>query len=308
MYQYILFGGTTEGRVIARALAKKNVKSAVFVATEYGEQALEFDDEKDGTGIRAKSNAGNEAERGAVILAKSDSECDAKSDSESDSECDAGKNANDAQNGVRDVFARRIDELEMRRLFEEHLPKMVIDATHPYAAIVSGNISRAAKASGVKYVRVLRPSTSDRIMKSEDGVTFFQSIEQMVDWLNSLGGRIFSTLGAKDLPSLAKIRDFEKRVLVRILPTVEGISSCNELGFPMKHILGLHGPFSEEYNMAQYRANGADIVITKDTGRAGGFDEKVTAALKLGLAVGVLKRPVDEQDFVSLEEMLRILG
>ncbi|MDO4754269.1 MAG: precorrin-6A reductase [Bacillota bacterium] len=259
MYRVVLFGGTTEGRVIARVLAETGVPSAVFVATEYGEQALEFD---------ALGNASETA---------------------------------------MDVFARRIDEAEMKRLFAEHRPEMVIDATHPYAAIVSGNISRAAKAVGVRYVRVLRPSTLDRESSGGENLFFFQTIEQMVAWLNTSDERIFSTLGAKDLPWLAKIRDFESRVLVRILPTVEGISVCNELGFPMKHILGLHGPFSEEYNMVQYRENRAQIVITKDTGKAGGFDQKVTAALKSGLKVAVLERPIDETDFVSLEEMVRML-
>lgn len=281
MYRYVLFGGTTEGRVIARALAKKDVRSAVFVATEYGEQALEFDEEKPvagGIGAEGVDNEGGGHLSGGHL-----------------------------SGGRLDVFARRIDEREMRALFEEHRPEMVIDATHPYAAIVSGNISRAAKATGVKYARVLRPSTLERVIKPEEGVHFFRTIEQMVEWINTTDARVFSTLGAKDLPSLAKIRDFDKRVLVRILPTVEGISACNELGFPMKHILGLHGPFSEEYNIAQYLANRADIVITKDTGKAGGFDEKVTAALKLGLKVGVLERPLDEPDYIVLEEMLRLL-
>lgn len=260
MYQYVLFGGTTEGRMIANALARKQIRAAVFVATEYGEQALAFD------------------------------------------------------GGSVDVFARRIDEQQMAQLFQEHRPQMVIDATHPYAAIVSGNISRAAKSCGIRYVRVLRPSTLDRFglhpHSEEDGaksVRFFQTIGQMVEWLNTTDERIFSTLGAKDLPSLAKIRDFEKRVFVRILPTVEGMSACSELGFPMKHILGLHGPFSEDYNIAQYIANRAEIVITKDTGKAGGFDQKVTAALRLGLKVGVLERPPDEADFIGVEDMIRIL-
>lgn len=284
MYRYILFGGTTEGRVLAGILAERNVPSAVFVATEYGEQALES--------VESSGIGGN-----------------------------------------LDVFAGRIDERQMQDLFEEHTPETVIDATHPYAAVVSGNIRRAAAAAGVRYVRVLRPSTiadtrlsafvgspgsssssdsstthgSSESAVSSEQIRFFQTVEDMVAWLNTNEDRVFSTLGAKDLPALAKVSGFEKRVFVRILPTVEGISACNELGFPMKHILGLHGPFSEEYNAAQYLATGADIVITKDTGKPGGFDQKVNAALKSGLKVAILKRPADEEHFIRLEEMIQIL-
>lgn len=245
--------------MIARAMAEAGCHAAVFVATDYGEQALE-QDEIDGP----------------------------------------------------EIFARRLCEEEMAALLREHRPQAVIDATHPYAAIVSGNIRRAAQSTDVRYIRVLRPSTlpteaADSAGIGADGLVFFRTVEEMVEWLNGTDETVFSTLGAKDLPALAKIRDFEKRVFVRILPTVEGISLCNELGFPMKHIVALHGPFSEEYNVSQFRAAGARIVITKDTGTAGGFDQKVSAARKLGLTVAVLSRPVDEKSDLSLAEVIGMI-
>ena len=40
MTDIVLFGGTTEGRIIAELLQKKGVSTVVCVATEYGESLL----------------------------------------------------------------------------------------------------------------------------------------------------------------------------------------------------------------------------------------------------------------------------
>lgn len=256
---YILFGGTTEGRLIAEALVSSGFSALVVVATEYGETALE--------GFQA-------FEAGVSNIA---------------------------------VLAQRLDEEEMTVLFGWLKPAAVIDATHPYASLVSGNIGRASEKSGIRCIRVLRGSTIQDGAATDLRVCSFADIDAMVAWLNQCDDVIFSTLGAKDLHSLAEVRGFDKRVFVRILPTVEGIAECRRLGFPMKHIYALHGPFSEDFNAAQFRETGAGIVLTKDTGAAGGFDEKARAAAGLGIKLAVLMRPVEVSASVEVEEILKKL-
>ncbi len=265
---YILFGGTTEGRVIARSIADNGFTVLAVVATEYGEEALD------------------------ASFARENGE-------------DFKKNCY--------TLAQRLDEGEMTALLDYLSPAAVIDATHPYAALVSRNIRRASEKTGQRYIRVLRRSTrnfaSSAAVEAEPQQVFtFASMSELVKWLNRCDDVIFSTLGAKDLQRLAEVQNFERRIYVRILPTVEGISECRRLGFPMKHIYALHGPFSEDFNIAQFRESGAGIILTKDTGLAGGFDEKIRAAEYLKIKLAILERPLETSDSISLDEILKKLN
>ena len=53
------------------------------------------------------------------------------------------------------------------------------------------------------------------------------------------------------------------------------------------------GPFSVEQNIAHLKLSGAEILVTKESGAAGGFPEKLEAAKLCGVDVIVLKRPVE---------------
>ena len=69
----------------------------------------------------------------------------------------------------------------------------------------------------------------------------------------------------------------------------------------MKNLCGMQGPFSKEFNMAQFKEVGADILVTKESGNVGGFLEKTDAAKECGMEVVVLSRLVDEEG-ISVEE------
>ena len=50
-----------------------------------------------------------------------------------------------------------------------------------------------------------------------------------------------------------------------------------------------------------FRHTGAEILLTKDSGKAGGFPEKVKAAEKLGMEVLILRRP-ETNPGITVEE------
>jgi len=52
----------------------------------------------------------------------------------------------------------------------------------------------------------------------------------------------------------------------------------------------MQGPFSEEMNRAMLSFTKADILVTKESGVAGGFPEKLSAAKALGVTVAVVRR------------------
>ena len=54
------------------------------------------------------------------------------------------------------VHTGRMDEAEMTAFFAENRFASVIDATHPYAQIVTQNIAAAAKKESIPVMRILR--------------------------------------------------------------------------------------------------------------------------------------------------------
>ena len=67
----------------------------------------------------------------------------------------------------------------------------------------------------------------------------------------------------------------------------------------------MQGPFSEEMNRAMLSFTKANILVTKESGPAGGFPEKLSAAKAMGVTVAVLRRK--EESGVSLEEVKKMI-
>ena len=67
----------------------------------------------------------------------------------------------------------------------------------------------------------------------------------------------------------------------------------------------MQGPFSKDFNETLWRNWEIDCVVTKDSGKAGGFQAKADAAQTMGAALIVVERPemsypVVAQDFQTL--------
>lgn len=199
------------------------------------------------------------------------------------------------------VHVGRLDAEEMTALFMEarqtSAPLRVIDATHPYAAVVSENILTACAAAGVRCIRVEREdSGAGGKPSASEGAAFHwvDSVEEAAAWLAGQSAHrpnILITTGSKELAPYTQIPDFAARCYVRALPTVEALEKCQALGFRREHLILMQGPFSEEMNVAQLRYADAGYLVTKASGETGGFPEKCEAALALGVEVVCIGRP-----------------
>jgi precorrin-6x reductase len=199
------------------------------------------------------------------------------------------------------VYTGRLDNAAIENLFNKEKPRLAIDATHPYAVEISGNIRAACEKTGIKLLRLIREKVDG------DSLERFPRLEELVAWLNKRGGVIFSTLGAKECSALAAVEGYKERVWLRVLPDLSGLSACLAAGFPARHIVCMQGPFSKELNAAMFREAGAEILVTKESGKAGGYLEKLEAAKENGMTVATLARPREENgaafdDIVNLIE------
>lgn len=199
------------------------------------------------------------------------------------------------------VIEGRLDRSAMEELLAGGTAKgtygLVIDATHPYARVVTENLKAACEATGTEYVRLLREAASlDGTARGSHIVTA-GSAEEAAAFLMETEGMILLTTGSKELHRYKALAD---RVVARVLPSQESLRLCEEAGIPSKHIICMQGPFSREMNLATIRQYGCSWLVTKNTGKPGGFEDKL-ACLEDGCRILVIGRPAEEEG-VSLEE------
>ena len=166
---------------------------------------------------------------------------------------------------------------------------IVVDATHPYALNITKHIVEACGRTGAEYIRLKRPDSEE----DTEGVIRFDSLEEAVEYLKGTEGRILASTGSNELSMYTRIPDYTERVVARVLSTAESVQKCAALGFEGRNLICAQGPFSEEMNTAMLRQVGASFMVTKDSGDAGGFSEKVRAARKAGATLVVINRPED---------------
>ncbi len=188
--------------------------------------------------------------------------------------------------GDAKVIKKRLSEAEMLELFQSQKFDLVIDATHPYAVQVSENIKSACISSGTEYQRILRDNSS-----IGDDALIFPDIESGIAFLNTADGNILLTTGSKEISKYSGLLNFSKRVYARVLPMSSSLEACTAAGLKPAHIIAMQGPFSEEMNIATLKAIRAKWLVTKDSGDAGGFTEKASAAKKADAKLIVIGRP-----------------
>ena len=196
------------------------------------------------------------------------------------------------------VCAGRLDAAGMANLIAGF--SLVIDATHPYAEIVTRNIQEACKIADCEYKRLLRPS-----LDVGDAVSV-PDTKAAAAYLATTSGNVLLTTGSKELPSFADISNFESRCFARVLPSAESIEACHRVGLKGEHIIAMQGPFSHLMNLAMIRETSASYLVSKDSGSAGGFEEKLSAAKEAGITVVLIARPTAEigLDFQQMTEWL----
>lgn len=206
------------------------------------------------------------------------------------------------ENEYLTVHAGRMDREQIAAFLAGQEAKLVVDATHPYAALVSKNVSAACEEAGADYVRLIRAADA----ADTEGAVSVSSVEEAVEYLKNTEGNILATTGSKELYKYTEIADYESRVYARVLSTAEVAAACEKLGFRGKNLICMQGPFSEELNTAMLRQFGCRYLVTKETGQAGGFGEKLRAARKAGARVVLVGRPREQAGY-SYEEVLNIL-
>jgi precorrin-6A/cobalt-precorrin-6A reductase len=156
----------------------------------------------------------------------------------------------------------------------------LIDATHPYASVITANAVAAAREADVPFVVLRRPPwsaiTGDRWREVSD-------TDEAVRALGQTSRRVFVALGRNELAPLKGAP--QHHYLIRSVDPVDP-----PLALPHVSYVTGRGPFSEADDRALMGAHCVEVVISKNSGGAATYG-KIVAARALGIDVIMVRRP-----------------
>ncbi|WP_067468079.1 cobalt-precorrin-6A reductase [Actinomadura macra] len=153
----------------------------------------------------------------------------------------------------------------------------VVDATHPFAALMTASAVVAARRTGVPLLVLRRPGWTPA-----PGDDWRRVPSLKVAAATLPGERVFLTTGRKNLAAFAA--DARRWFLVRSVDPPEPPVP------PRMETVLARGPFTVGEELALMRRHAIDTLVTKDSGSAM-TSAKLTAARTLGLPVVMVDRP-----------------
>lgn len=197
--------------------------------------------------------------------------------------------------GDHPLISRRsgpLVESRMVELIREKDITALVDAAHPYAASVHDTISRVSAQLNIACFIFRRPVELEAEEGDQKGITFAENHAEAARYAFAEGCPVLLTTGSRNLiPYAAEARRTGIPLAVRVLDSPESLAACRDAGIPDGMVIAGRGPFSVDENIAVIHQFNIGTIVTKDSGRAGGFSEKRTAARISGCRLIVVRRP-----------------
>jgi precorrin-6A/cobalt-precorrin-6A reductase len=182
----------------------------------------------------------------------------------------------------------RLDEEGLVTLGKGKGIRGIIDAAHPYAVAAHAAAQAAARRLGIPCLVFRRPEA----LIPGNPVHFSADHNDAAEMAFVEGRPVFLTTGARNLAPYAEAaRRTGVPLAIRILDSPESLVACRAVGIPEDRIIIGRGPFSLEENLAAIRRFNIGVIVTKESGRAGGIEAKLAAAHQANCRLIVVRRP-----------------
>jgi len=214
--------------------------------------------------------------------------------------------------GDHPLITRRSGPLVERRMVELIREKgitAIVDAAHPYAASIHETIGRIAKELGVTCFVFRRPAELEAQDADPEGLMVAENHVEAAGRAFAEGHPVLLTTGSRNLaPYAAEARRTGIFLAVRVLDSPESLAACRDAGISEGAIISARGPFSVDENIAVIHQFNIGTIVTKESGRAGGFAEKLTAARMSGCRLIVVRRPAASSAGPVFEEISSLVS
>ncbi len=193
----------------------------------------------------------------------------------------------------------------MLKFVDDNKITRIVDTSHPYAFEVSKNAMDVAEEKNIKYFRFERAEVNIFPKK----YTQFETIEEIIEYIEKLEGNILVTLGSNNVPYFKDLKNLEN-IYFRILSKWDMVKKCQDNNILPKNIIAMQGPFSEEMNRAMMNHHNIKYLITKKAGDTGGEREKVNACDKNDVEIIYLEKKKMEYKncYTDIDKLINILN
>ncbi|MEM6611286.1 MAG: cobalt-precorrin-6A reductase [Cyanobacteria bacterium P01_C01_bin.72] len=189
------------------------------------------------------------------------------------------------------VIVGSMNPLAMQSFCQQQQIKIVIDASHPYAATVSRQAIALTTQLGIPYLRYERAShhTSSGEPDSSQVIELSSFTELLAgDYLDA--HRVLLTVGCQ---ALSQFQPWHSKatLFARVLPKIKSLETAIAAGFTGDRLIAIRPPISLAMETALWQQWQISLVVTKASGKAGGEDLKRQVAASLGIPLIVIARP-----------------
>ena len=157
---------------------------------------------------------------------------------------------------------------------------LVVDATHPFAAVISRHAAEACARAGKPSLMLVRPpwqrQSGDRWIEVDDFAGAAAA-------LPGLARRVFLSVGRQELRTFRAVRDCW--FLVRLIEPPRAALPLAEA-----EIITARGPFTVEDERQLMTSRRIEALVSKNSGGDATY-AKIAAARELGLPVVMVRRP-----------------
>ncbi len=177
-----------------------------------------------------------------------------------------------------------LDEEAMLRFCNEQYIRLMVDAAHPFAAVLHQTIASVANSCKIPVVRYER---------------IFPEREPDITWLNDyseIPRNIHTLLATTGVQSITRLKQLEAEgitIYYRILRRDSSIALAQRQGATNEQLCYYDNPADIPVV--------ADAILLKESGVSGGFLEKVNSAKARGMRILALKRPPIPESFLTVD-------
>ena len=207
-----------------------------------------------------------------------------------------------------DVFVRHgaLNNTGMSDLITRQGITAIVDASHPYAEQLHNTALEVSIKTQTPYYRYERPG----IDYSGCDVKFADNHQKAAAVTFETGRRALLTSGTRNLkPYIETAKKTGSKLYIRILPCKESMNVCKKNGIGNDRIIVMQGPFTIEQNIGIIKKYSIDVMVTKDSGIAGGVSEKLKAAKACAAKIIVVRKPPANQNlpnsFTAISELIK---
>lgn len=160
---------------------------------------------------------------------------------------------------MKNLNTKPLNKEEMLAWIRVNSIDILVDASHPYAEVVTKTAVECAEELDIKYLRYERKGALEDI--EDENIIRVKDYDEAINIIKNIEGNVLNTTGGNNVTKFLSL-EYKYRVIHRILPAPNVLSKIVDAGIKLKDIIALQGPISYELEKAFIKQYDAMILLS----------------------------------------------